>query len=101
MKTRFATKLITAAAAALILSGCGTMSETAGAASPDRVLANDVRERVSSDPDAGRCNIGITVTDGVVTLDGNVPNDNVRLRVKDIARGTEGVKGVVDNLQSH
>ena len=101
MKRRMLAGVILATIATMGLSGCGTITGTSGSISPDTLIAEDVRDRLSSDPDAGRCHIGVSVADGVVTLDGDVPNDNVRLRAKGIARGTEGVKGIVDNLQSH
>ena len=83
------------------LSGCGTISGTGGEMSADAQIASDVRERLANDPTTGRCNIGVSVSDGVVTLDGSVPDGNARLRAKDVARGTEGAKGVVDNLRSN
>ena len=90
-------------AAALVagLSGCGTISGTAKSASPDSQLADDVRSRLSDDPMTRGCIIIVSVVDGVVTLDGNMPSDDMRLRAKGVARGTEGVKGVVDNFFPH
>lgn len=96
MKKRLAIRMLGAVLAAAALAGCGTLSgETGGA---DEQLASDVRERLHADPVTGRENIGVSATEGVVTLGGNLPNENVRYRAKDIARGTEGVKGVVDNF---
>ena len=87
--------------AAAGLSGCGTISGTSASASPDAILAGDVRDRLASDPDTGKYVISVSVTDGVVTLDGHVPSDSVRLRAKGIASGTHGVKGIIDNLGSN
>ena len=55
-------------------------------------------DRLETDTATARQNIGVSVTEGVVTLNGRIANPNVRLRAKALARGTEGVKGVVDNL---
>lgn len=82
------------------LSGCGTISGTAENLSPDAQIASDVRARLTSDPQVGRCNIGVSVSGGVVTLNGSVPDATLRLRAKAAARDAEGVKGVVDNLNS-
>ena len=79
--------------ALVALTGCGTLS-----GSPAGDLADDVRGRRANDPLTGRCLISVSITDGVVTLDGRVPDESVRMRAKGIARGAEGVKGVVDNL---
>ncbi len=64
----------------------------------DAAIAADVRARLSSDTQLDRCNIGVSVGDGVVTLNGNVRDAGTKARAKDIVRGTEGIKGVVDNL---
>ena len=40
----------------------------------------------------------VAVQDGVVTLEGAVPNEPVRLRALGVARGADGVKDVVDKL---
>ena len=68
------------------------------ALSGDAALAADVRARLSSDTALDRSNIGVSVADGVVTLNGNVPDPGTKARAKDCVRGTEGIKGVVDNL---
>ncbi len=96
MKTRFALRLLAAALVVAGFAGCSSMPELTG----DAALAADVRARLSSDAVTDRCNIGVSVSDGVVTLSGNVPDTGTKARAKDVVRGTEGIKGVVDNLNS-
>lgn len=96
MNTAPLKRLLAAALIAAGVAGCSTLSGTA--LGPDAQLAADVRARISSDGRADRANIGVGVTDGVVTLSGVAPDEATRLRIKDIVRGTEGVKGVVDNI---
>lgn len=79
--------------ALMAMAGCGTLAESAGSD-----VAADVRGRLSDDPLTSRSIIAVSVMDGVVTLDGRVPDESVRMRAKSIARGAEGVRGVVDNL---
>jgi osmotically-inducible protein OsmY len=98
MKKLIAVVVMMMALVAVFVSGCGTVSGTSDSAPADRLIANDVRDRLAADPDTGPCNIGVSVTDGVVTLRGSVPNEVIRLRAKGIARGTDGVKGIVDSL---
>jgi hyperosmotically inducible protein len=43
--------------------------------------------------------IHVTTTAGVVTLDGKVQNTDMAARVEAIAKNTEGVRGVTNNLQ--
>lgn len=90
--------MLGAVIAAAGLAGCGTLSGTTDADSPDAQLAADVAERLQNDPVTGRLNIGVTAMEGVVTLGGNIPDDNARIRAKGIARGTDGVKGVIDEF---
>lgn len=89
---------LTAALAALLLAGCASLDNDGPQS--DRAIAGDVRERLEADAVTARQNIGISVVDGVVTLNGRIADPGVRLRAKAAARGAEGVKGVVDNLGS-
>lgn len=90
--------VLLATLATLSMTGCATTGDDGPQS--DRAIASDVRERLEADAVTARLNIGISVTDGVVTLSGRVIDPGVRLRAKAAARGTEGVKGVVDNLGS-
>ena len=76
-----------------LLAGCGTV-----ATSPGDDLVQDVRERLANDPQTSRSIISVSAMDGVITLSGRVPDENVRHRAKNVARSADGVKGVVDNL---
>jgi hyperosmotically inducible protein len=44
-------------------------------------------------------NIDVDVKDGVVTLQGSVPNEAARAKALSIAKGADGVKGVTDQLR--
>lgn len=44
-------------------------------------------------------NIDVDVKDGMVTLQGSVPNEAARAKALSIAKGADGVKGVTDQLR--
>lgn len=67
-------------------------------ASDDAVTA-DVSAKYQRDDTLRHTDIGVTTTNGVVTLDGNVQSEDERQRAIDIARRSTGVKQVDDNLQ--
>jgi osmotically-inducible protein OsmY len=100
MKKWIARSMMFAVLAAGFLSGCSSLPGSGASLSPDAQLVADVRDRLSSDPVTGRYNISVTASGGVVTLAGNVADNSVRVRAKDVVRSAEGVKGVVDNLFS-
>jgi osmotically-inducible protein OsmY len=72
--------------------------EAKGAASDDAVTA-DVYAKYQRDDTLRHTDIGVTTTNGVVTLNGNVQSDDERRRAVDIARRSTGVKQVDDKLQ--
>ena len=44
-------------------------------------------------------NIDVNVKDGMVTLEGSVPNEAARAKALAISKGADGVKGVTDHLR--
>jgi osmotically-inducible protein OsmY len=98
MKRWIAVRILGALVTVAGLAGCGTLSGGAMANSPDELLAAEVTNRLENDPLTGRTYIGVSVTDGVVTLAGNISDENVRIRARGIARSTDGVKGIVDDF---
>ena len=97
MKTRSVALLLIAVTLVALLAGCMTPDQQAQPPS-DRQIARDVTSRLSADPVTAKQTFGVAVQDGVVTLEGAVPNEPVRLRALGVARGADGVKDVVDKL---
>jgi osmotically-inducible protein OsmY len=65
----------------------------------DSWIKTKVGARLTTDPDVPRWKIDVDVQDGVVTLSGTVETMNDKREAEDIARRTEGVKRVVNELQ--
>lgn len=89
---------VAALAAGLALAGgCATAGQ-AGDVLTDHDIVTDVQDRLRNDEMTSRYTYDVQAEQGVVTLTGFVQNETVRARALNIARGAEGVKGVVDNL---
>ncbi len=68
---------------------------------PSDVATSDaIKGRFYSDPQLKAENIQVAVNNGEVTLSGQVSSDAARQQAVTVAQGTEGVKKVVDQLQS-
>ena len=74
------------------LVGCGTMPTP----SEDSSLAQAVLERLYQDNLIRRQGLGVSVTNGVVTLHGAITDETLRMRAKSIAESTPGVSAVQD-----
>jgi hyperosmotically inducible protein len=74
-------------------------SKNAKPAAPDDAVTADVSAKYQRDDTLRHTDIGVTTTNGVVTLDGKVQSEDERQRAIDIARRSKGVKQVDDKLQ--
>jgi osmotically-inducible protein OsmY len=70
----------------------------AAAASQDAPLEQRVRARLQSDSQIAQSSITVSARDGVVLLDGTVPNAAAKQRAIAAARETEGVVQIVDRI---
>jgi osmotically-inducible protein OsmY len=73
-------------------------SALGGPAANDATLASKVKARILAEEATRTAPITVEVREGVTTLKGNVLTEATRARVIELARGTEGVKSVVDEL---
>lgn len=72
--------------------------------SPDRQVKDSeitasVKTRLAADPDVAAINIDVDTLEGVVTLSGMVKSQQERAEAEELARGTEHVKRVINNLK--
>jgi hyperosmotically inducible periplasmic protein len=72
---------------------------TAGAAVGDAALTAKVKTKFLADTTISGLKIDVDTKNDVVTLSGTVPTAAEKRRAVDVAKATEGVKSVVDNLK--
>jgi osmotically-inducible protein OsmY len=67
----------------------------------DSALAAQVRQAINSDPNLISIapDIHVTADKGTVTLSGSVPNEDQKVRIESLAKGTSGVVTVNNQLQ--
>src|SRR5215470_11879742 len=64
--------------------------------SPDDKMAEDIRQKVASDPDTRDSQVAVAAKDGKVTLSGKVRTPAAKKRIEEIATEEPGGKGVED-----
>ncbi len=65
----------------------------------NEVLQLRVVQQLDWEPSVDAANIGVKVNDGVVTLEGNVPNYAEKFAAVRVTKAVYGVKGLADELQ--
>jgi osmotically-inducible protein OsmY len=65
----------------------------------DDELYDQVRRRLASDPNVKGGALDVTVSNGVVTLRGEVESDKQKLQAEKTAKKVKGVKQVVNELK--
>jgi hyperosmotically inducible protein len=83
---------------ALWVVGCST-TQTAGRQIDDTSIHAAVKAKLTADRFSNIVNIDINVTNGVVTLAGEVPNAKVSADAQSEAKTVSGVVRVINNLQ--
>lgn len=91
--------VLAACCAALIaLAACST-TQPAGRQVDDASIHTAVKTKLTADRFSNIVNVDINVTNGVVTLAGEVPNAKVKSEAEAEARSVDGVVRVINNLQ--
>lgn len=83
--------------ATLGLSACST-TQPPGRQVDDAALTAKVKTKLAADPEINPFKIDVDTTAGVVTLRGRVDDSGDRTEAVKLARDTEGVRGVRDEL---
>jgi hyperosmotically inducible periplasmic protein len=82
------------------LAGCQAMTgRTTGENIDDTTLTTSVKTALAKEKASSLTRVDVDTVKGVVTLTGVVPTAADKARAVEIARGVNGVKKVVDNLQ--
>ena len=87
------------AAVALVLLCACTTTQSPSRQVDDNTIHAKVKAKLTADRFSNIVNIDINVTNGVVTLAGEVPNARVKADAEAEARSVEGVVRVHNNLQ--
>ena len=78
----------------------GTAADKAATAAGDAALTAKVKAALMAEPGIDSLAIDVDTTNSRVTLSGNVDTPQHRQRALQVARGVEGVNGVVDRLSA-
>ena len=95
------TGILSLAASLVVLvavSAC-TTTQTPGEQVDDASIHTELKAKLTADRFSNIVNVDINVTNGVVTLAGEVPNAEVKREAEREARGVKGVTKVINNLQ--
>jgi hypothetical protein len=90
---RLRTAWAAALMAGLLATGCSKKSPA------DDALVTAIKANLYSDDTTRGSEIGVAVSNGVVTLTGNVPSSTVELQAMKIANGTAGIRSVNDQMK--
>jgi osmotically-inducible protein OsmY len=83
----------------MVSLGACTTTQSPGKQVDDAAIHTAVKAKLTTDHFSNIVNIDINVTNGVVTLAGEVPNPQVKLDAEKEARSVDGVVRVINNLQ--
>jgi hyperosmotically inducible protein len=97
-RTRGILTLAVSMTLALWVAGCAT-TQSAGEQMDDASIHAAVKAKLTVDRFSNIVNIDINVTNGIVTLAGEVPNAKVKSEAQAEAKTVSGVKRVINNLQ--
>jgi hypothetical protein len=91
----FRTRIAFLAAVAL---GCLTLA--CGPKGPnDQALTSDIQAKLYANDATRAANVKVVVSNGAVTLSGDVPSSDVELQAMKIANGIPGISGVTDQMK--
>jgi hyperosmotically inducible protein len=85
-------------ALALVFGACST-NQSASKQIDDAAITAEVKTKLAADPEVAAHNIDVDTLNGVVTLSGIVDSAAERDEAAKLARNTDHVKRVVNNLQ--
>ncbi|MEW6117505.1 MAG: BON domain-containing protein [Nitrospirota bacterium] len=85
--------------AVFFAAGCATFTgKTAGQIASDTAITSKINAKIVQDPELAYLKIDVDTFEGNVTLSGQVPSAEARDRLVALAKATEGVKSVKQNL---
>ncbi len=85
--------------AAVMAIGACTTTQSPGRQVDDSAIHASIKAKLTADRFSNIVNVDINVTNGIVTLAGEVPNPQVKIEAGKEARSVDGVVRVINNLQ--
>lgn len=89
---------LTLVLAALALGACSS-TRTPGEQIDDAGITSRVKAKFAADGDINPFNIDVDTNEGVVTLQGRVAKEEARAKAEQLARGTDGVRRVINLIK--
>jgi len=65
----------------------------------DSAITAKIKSKLATDSDTSAIRVSVETKDGVVTLTGNVPNDTEKTKAETLAKNTDGVKRVQNEIK--
>lgn len=82
--------------AILLALGACSSTRTPGTQVDDAAITAAVKAKLAADGDINPFNIDVDTNEGVVTLQGRVDKEEARSKAEELARGTDGVRRVIN-----
>lgn len=83
---------------ALALVGCAS-TQPVGTQMSDTSIATKIKAKLAADPEVNPFNVSTDVNEGVVRLSGKVEDPEARVQAERLARNTEGVVRVINDIE--
>lgn len=99
MKSAFVRTSLIVAAFVVGLAGCAGSGQKAGTAMDDSAITTKVKTAMIRDKEVSASNIHVDTTKGVVRLSGTAKSAREADRAEQIARSTEGVRSVRNDIR--
>lgn len=91
---------LTLGASALLLTSTACSSnQTVGEQLDDAMITSKIEAKMTADPEVSAFKVDVDTNDGVVRLSGTVKTDRAREEAADLARNSEGVKRVINDIR--
>jgi hyperosmotically inducible protein len=82
----------------LVAAGCSS-TQTVGEELDDATITTKVEAKMAANPDVSAFNVDVDTNEGVVRLSGTVKSPEAKAEAEKIARGTEGVRRVINDIE--
>jgi hyperosmotically inducible periplasmic protein len=82
----------------LLAVGCSS-TQTVGEELDDATITTKVEAKMAGDPDVSAFNVDVDTNEGVVRLSGTVENPEAKTEAEKLARETEGVRRVINDIK--